>query len=280
MSDFGERFGFVEPIVDLAVGAMPNSLRNGLWDACYQGFFQKDFDSYGNSDPYFAHVCNVLWLHVFKETRDSQPARSYDKRSYVKGKFYSYGFHGVYQFIEFLANIEQKPSDRRNSKFTRNCNLILERERSAFRFAGQTLIRISDEESRLEIERAVLQDESISVGSHIKRAAQLYSQNPTPDFRNSIKESISAVEAAVSFLIGERPGGVAKPLRKIIDRYVVHPALRDGFEKLYAYSSDADGIRHALLDEATLTQADARYMLISCSAFSNYLLAKKAEPQL
>lgn len=46
--------------------------------------------------------------------------------------------------------------------------------------------------------------------------------------------------------------------------------------KLYAYTSDEGGIRHAMLDEPNLTAADARYFLLSCTSFVNYLKSQLA----
>lgn len=50
------------------------------------------------------------------------------------------------------------------------------------------------------------------------------------------------------------------------------------FEKLYAYTCQPDnGIRHALMDEDgkyVLGQEEAMFMLVSCSAFLNYLYRK------
>lgn len=60
----------------------------------------------------------------------------------------------------------------------------------------------------------------------------------------------------------------------------VHPALRGAFQKLYGYTSDADGIRYALLEESNLDFEDAKFMLVSCSAFVNYLKAKAAKAGL
>lgn len=60
-----------------------------------------------------------------------------------------------------------------------------------------------------------------------------------------------------------------------IDRQAeLHEALNGALEKLYGYTSDADGIRHALLEESNLRREDAKFMLVACSAFVNYLLAK------
>ena len=62
-------------------------------------------------------------------------------------------------------------------------------------------------------------------------------------------------------------------LKEIEKKRSLHKALKGGFIKLYGYTNDADGIRHAMMDEPNLTQADARYFLLSCTSFVNYLKA-------
>jgi hypothetical protein len=47
------------------------------------------------------------------------------------------------------------------------------------------------------------------------------------------------------------------------------PSLKRAFDKLYGYTSDADGIRHALLEEDSVTFEQAKFMLVVCSAFTN-----------
>lgn len=61
------------------------------------------------------------------------------------------------------------------------------------------------------------------------------------------------------------------------DKIAIHPALKKGFSNIYGYTSDASGIRHALLDEPNLDFENAKYMLVSCSAFINYLASKAAK---
>ena len=53
-----------------------------------------------------------------------------------------------------------------------------------------------------------------------------------------------------------------------------HPALVKAFESLYGYTGDADGVRHSLMEESKLTFSDAKFMLVTCSAFINYLTDK------
>jgi hypothetical protein len=50
--------------------------------------------------------------------------------------------------------------------------------------------------------------------------------------------------------------------------------MKKAFMALYAYSSDEHGIRHPLLfaDVPTLREADALFMIGSCSAFVSYLI--------
>ena len=50
--------------------------------------------------------------------------------------------------------------------------------------------------------------------------------------------------------------------------------MKAGYEKMYGYTSDADGIRHGGIDFTNAPAEDAKYMLISCSAFVNYLVEK------
>lgn len=52
--------------------------------------------------------------------------------------------------------------------------------------------------------------------------------------------------------------------------------METAFSKMYAYTGDAEGIRHALMEETNLGFEDAKFMLVSCSAFVNYLKAKAA----
>ena len=54
----------------------------------------------------------------------------------------------------------------------------------------------------------------------------------------------------------------------------LHAALKDGFGKLYGYTSDDDGIRHSMLDEPDLDVHDAKYWLLSCTSFVNYLKSR------
>ena len=104
------------------------------------------------------------------------------------------------------------------------------------------------------------------------------SDRVTPDYRNSIKESISAVESLCKIISNDDNVSLGKAL-DVIERtgnIIMHKALKKSFDCLYGYTSDADGIRHGLglLDGPSLDFEDAKYMLVSCSSFINFLVEK------
>ncbi|MFA6091302.1 MAG: hypothetical protein WC774_06035, partial [Candidatus Gracilibacteria bacterium] len=107
---------------------------------------------------------------------------------------------------------------------------------------------------------------------HIKTALKMLSDRENPDYRNSIKESISAVEAIVNLINGTDSDTLGKALQK--EKFALHGSLKDAFVEMYGYTSDAEGIRHFMLEESSIEFVDAKYMLVSCSAFVNYLMQK------
>ena len=76
-------------------------------------------------------------------------------------------------------------------------------------------------------------------------------------------------------IVSENPKAtLADALKAIERRGTLHSALKDGFLKIYGYTSDEGGIRHAMLEEPNLSTADARYFLLSCTSFVNYLKSR------
>lgn len=104
----------------------------------------------------------------------------------------------------------------------------------------------------------------------------MLSDRKNPDYRNSIKESISAVET-ICRRISENPNAtLGDALNELVKggKIKFHGALLNAFKSLYGYTNDADGIRHSLMEEESLDQEDAIFMLTSCSSFVNYLTVK------
>jgi hypothetical protein len=94
---------------------------------------------------------------------------------------------------------------------------------------------------------------------HLKSAsAELSAGN----FSDSIRESIHAVESVVRVL--EPSGDFSKALAKLESKAKIHGALVSGFKSVYGFTSDAQGIRHPLLDKEAPRWT--RWMPCSCLA--------------
>jgi hypothetical protein len=136
-------------------------------------------------------------------------------------------------------------------------------------------VQITSEEEIAAIEQALALPDSLKpVREHLGQSLILLSDRKKPDYRNSIKESISAVESLSKIISKQNKATLGPALDAVEKKTKLHAVLKEAFQKLYGYTSDAQGIRHALMDEPTLDVEDAKFMLISCSAFVNYLVVK------
>jgi hypothetical protein len=259
---------------------MDDDLRIGLWnglDIFYWGQGKLHEPLSNSNNEKIKAFFTFLWLDHFKNPIDLIPPYPYMAISEIRGKFFNFKWYEVYDFIEFVAN-----QDIFNSElFMRYCNTIMEREVSGYRFIANTITPVTDQSEINEIEEALHGVQALEpVFIHLKSALDKFSDRQSPDYRNSIKESISAVEAFCNIITGKEKATLGEALKKFNGKISLHPALQDAFSKLYGYTSNADGIRHALLEETKLDSEDAKFMLVACSAFINYLKVKASKANI
>lgn len=187
------------------------------------------------------------------------------------GKWYT-----IYDFIERYLSIS-KPETVNN--MTTQFNRILEDEVSAYRILDGLVVPITNQ-MELEAIHEAMSSPYDSVNTHIQKALSCYADRQAPDYENSIKESISAVEAMCCIITGLNGANatLGKALKKLKEKGLrIHPAMENAFSSLYGYTSDENGIRHGGIDFVNAPPEDAKYMLVSCSAFVNYLMEKWAK---
>lgn len=278
MKLFSQRKGF-KPIKSvMQVDYMDTELRNGLWNALtlfYWNQVKGDLISqYEKMDILF----KKLWFSYFKKPIDTLRNLWPDTYREIREYFFNCKWYEVYDFIEFIANNYPGEYNAVNPEFMDLCNSVLERELSAYRFVGGKITQITSEAEVSEIEEALEISKPLkAVNTHLKEALDLLANRKSPDYRNSIKEAISAVEAICNLITKEKKATLGQALKRIEDKVSLHPALKNAFSNLYGYTSDAEGIRHALLNEPNLSFEDAKFMLVSCSAFVNYLISKASK---
>lgn len=214
----------------------------------------------------------MLWFHHFKEPVDSRPGYGYTNRGSqilkeIRIRFFRCEWNEVYDFLEFVVRMYVKEKPR----LADYLNTILERELAGYRFVNGVIVDITDAQEVALLSEALADTKFSPVTAHLERSLELLADRKQPDYRNSIKESISAVEA-MARIVSESPKATLGDALKVLEKKgQLHPALKDGFSKLYGYTNDDDGIRHAMLEEPNLDQSDAKYFLLSCTSFINYL---------
>ena len=157
-------------------------------------------------------------------------------------------------------------------------NAILEEEKAGYRVVDYSITPITDENEIRTVESAIGDSRlPVGVSEHLRTALEMVSDRKAPDYRNSIKESISAVEGTCQYLTGAKGNELGKTLSILESEFGLHKALKSGFSAIYGYTSGADGIRHAMLEASSVNFEDAYFFLVICSAFINFLLQKIAK---
>ena len=108
---------------------------------------------------------------------------------------------------------------------------------------------------------------------HLRKAWELFNKRPAPDYPNSTKEAITAVESAAKIATKSGKGDLGKAL----ERLKLHPALKGGIEKLYAYTSDEPGVRHGGTESPDVGESEAELMLTICASILVFLAKMNSE---
>ena len=189
------------------------------------------------------------WDHYLKETEEA---------------FYYNPYTRTYQ----IKSIYEKAND------------YFIREYVGYRFVDGIIVPISDTYEVAELKEA-LRSPYEPVYEHLSKANKFLADREKPDYENSIKESISAVEALCEIITGikGKEATLGNMLKKLEANGVeIHQGLKSAFNILYGYTSDANGIRHAGdIGGKSSTFEEAKFMLVACSAFVNYLTALSAD---
>lgn len=270
---FSDQIGVTKVPNVLQIDGVSAALRNSLWNYLLKTIF------FGDS-TYHTKPAKIICERHFKLPIDTLPRNDWDNKKWLRNYFFqeSFQWYQIYNLIEFIAhNCKEMRSQLDPNIFKSEVNQILAEELAGYRFIGGTLAPISSPEEISSITSALVaarEKELYGTQKHIETALALMARKPAPDYRNSIKESISSIESLAKQLTGEAGGGLEKALSKLDSVVHFHGAFKAGLLSLYGYTSDENGIRHAILEEANIGFDEAKFMLITCSAFTNFIISK------
>lgn len=265
MALFSERYGYLNPreviVREQLTEQIQNSIYNWILLICNKNYYLPGFD--------YIALERYVWLYFLNQRVDRFNGRDDIIKSYIVNDRYSW--HSKLDLIEVIYEQLMKKSPKINL-FIEFLNNEFQRHNFAYRLVEGRIVEITSEEEIKAIEQA-LTTPIDGVKMHLQTALKHLSVSQgEPDYRNSIKESISAVECFCRTIIGTNTLGKALSQMEA-NGITLNATLKSAFDKLYGYTNNPDtGIRHALIDDTSApTSAEAIYMLITCSAFINYL---------
>ena len=265
MASFSERHGYQPDRSRLhQVGQMDGRLRNAIWNFLSEHYL-------GSGDALRPNAMLLtLWTKVAGKPADELEILPMKR---FRPWYFKASWNEVYDVLECCLQWGQQEQN------ITAANAILAREGSGYRFVAGVIMPIVNDEELAEVEAVVEHVGPFDAASeHIKQAVRLFRDRDNPDYRNAIKESISAVESAVRVASEDPKADIEKGLQKL----AVHSQLKQAWSNLYNWTSDESGVRHAMKGTPQVGLGEARYMIVAslaffaliCSAFINYLVER------
>lgn len=290
---FSERKGLKKLSDKIQINTLDDRTRNLIFNLIIKDFLLdlKKENAYFYSGVLINNFIEFLYLNTFSRSIEDLPninnqlgvQKLFNDISEIIKK---YDFNSVFDLIEAVMKFLKIYTDNKLCPnfeevnhfsyytYIKSFNLIFEEENVMYRLIDGKITDITNQQEIDEIQEALKIKTNVCT-QHLNKSLELLYDRKNHDYENSIKESISAVESMCNIITGGKDslGDALKALKKT--GVHIHPALEGAFDKLYGYSSNEAGIRHGNGIDMNTTFEEAKFMLVACSAFINYLNALK-----
>lgn len=212
------------------------------------------------------------WVKIAHGMIDEAPQLPLAWKRMIRGVF-DRGFPATYDLVQFL--LQHEAFDSQLKGFIAEA---LENTQAAYRVVEDRVVPFASIEEFEQLKVAV-QNSNASGASGAKAHLLTASAELTKgNWGSAVHESISSVESAARFATKSHQKGLSDLLKELGKSGAIgHPALLSAIGKLYAYTSDAQGVRHSLVLEgkADVTEREAFLLLGLCAAIVSYILGPR-----
>lgn len=227
MASFAERIGLKSPRTLVQLDGLDQETRVALWNVLFtlRGAFSNMRERAYSRDDSEQLFLDAIWAYYFEQARDERP---HDSKVWQRMKARVLGgeWYEALEIVEESVGYLQKGRTTKPlvGRATDEFNLVFERYLVGFRFIDERVTPLDSTEDA-EAVRLALDDSTIIAGArhHLGQAVEHLADRINPDYANSIKESISAVEAITKKVTGETT--LSAGLKKLeISGLTIHPA--------------------------------------------------------
>lgn len=273
---FSKRNGYVPIIPAFQSGVIPQKVRTWFWNFLIKANQVGVFTDHTHREK--TSLSYHLWEHFFEERIDHFDQKKLwqvlDKLVHKEDVS-----HQVIDLIEKVIFRTELTDSMLILKGYQELETILEDENTSYRVVDGMVVEVGSSAEAAAIQEACGCPFD-APKKHIHAALKALKDGEDDAIRTSIKESISAVEAALEELVGVRCKSIDAYLKEAEKRKInieLHACFQKGLGNFYSYTSDANGIRHALNEDGAVpTRNDALFMVTICSAAVSMLLRAKA----
>ena len=219
MAVFSQRNGYNNKIIEL------ENVSETIKRKIYAAFYKEEYYIYDLMDQTTTGIEDMMIemgiTYKYPENRiyKEQNAEKLEKEIINSKEWYT-----IFDFIErYLEICDADKAVRMQGEFNR----ILESEVCAYRILDKKVIPITNKSEISTVEEAMNVDFD-SVRIHLEKALGLFADRRRPDYENSIKESISAVEAMCCIITGlnGKNATLGNTLKKLKENNVhIHQAM-------------------------------------------------------
>lgn len=193
---------------------MSSELRSSLWNVLdIELWSQPRFTYSSEGTAGIFPFSKSLWFEYFKQPIDGRPNNGSEILSVIRKHFFGCEWNNVYDVIEWIV----KTTESTRPRLVPALNFVLGRELSAYRIVSGVVTEITNTEEIIMLEAAVADSRFAGAAGHLQRALELLSHRDNPDYRNSIKESISAVESMAK-IVAESPKATLSDALKTLEK--------------------------------------------------------------
>ena len=277
---FSERIGKPTCAVTIQLDEFDDRTRTFISNLLFD-FLQITFQNaeqfrkqpYGNiPTPLSSDFCKDLGQDVFSFRNHLQGGYVYNwvdfYTSNIENALDNAPYNEILDLLEYICNWLFAKTNSCSEHFQRNFNTLFQQEYVGYRFISKRIVPITDEIEMQEIEKAC-QTPFEGARAQLQKALGFLSDREHPDYKNCVKESISAVESVCETIVGSDDGATLGKAVKHLEEHglKIHSSLREGISKLYGYACDQGGVRHGEGEvESTVTFEEAKLMMVTCSA--------------
>ena len=274
---FSQRNGYRSLPEPLKVGDLPSKARNQIWNILYSCLEEATQGGFGTRSPLTAHwrqIAKAVHTDYFDEPADEWDPSLAFTVDVLKPLVFEGPFNEVLDLLEFIMRCSACPP-----YFILAVEFMLKKQQVAYVVSTTdipTIIPATTEFEGVQIldAMATLTEAGLEgAQAHLRDAVAATRRN---DWAASIRDSIHAVESVAKQLSHQGASSLGPALQTIEQHGALHPALKDAFKKLYGFTSNEQGIRHALFDQGTANVGanEALFMLGACASFASYLWRK------